>query len=64
MSANWILVLAIGWFCGFFIQTWFNDDIRVLPTYVVNFIRQKMQQFQVDSEYLGKINTKIFFFQR
>ena len=31
---------------------------RVLQTYVVNFISQKVQHFQADSEYLGKINTK------
>ena len=31
---------------------------RVLQTYVVNFICQKVQQFQADSEYLGKSNTK------
>jgi hypothetical protein len=31
---------------------------RVLQTYVVNFICQKVQHFQADSEYLGKINTK------
>ena len=39
---------------------------RVLQTYVVNFISQKVQHFQADSESLGKINTKkkisIFFF--
>ena len=40
---------------------------RVLRTYVVNFICQKVQSFQADSEYLGEIDTKKenlnFFFQ-
>ena len=31
---------------------------RVLQTYVVNLISQKVQNFQADSEYLGKINSK------
>ena len=31
---------------------------RVLQTYVVNFIFEKVQHFQADSESLGKINTK------
>ena len=35
---------------------------RVLQTYVVNFICQKMQNFQADSGYVGKINN-IFFFK-
>ena len=41
--------------------------VRVLQTYVVNFICQKVQHFQADSESLGKINNKKifkkFFFQ-
>ena len=39
----------------------------MLQTYVVNFICQKVQHFQADSESLGKINAKkkfsVFFFQ-
>ena len=40
---------------------------RVLQTYVVNFIFEKVQHFQADSESLGKIITKKnfkIFFQR
>ena len=42
-----------------------NRDLfsRVLQTYVVNFICQKVQNFWADSDYLGKIsNKKIFNF--
>ena len=48
---------------------WFNptEYFRVLQTYVVNFLCQKVQHFQADSESLGKINNKKifkkFFFQ-
>ena len=39
----------------------------MIQTYVVNFICQKVQHFQADSESLGKINNKKifknFFFQ-
>ena len=37
-----------------------NRDLfsRVLQTYVVNFICQKVQKFWADSDYLGKINKK------
>ena len=39
---------------------------KVLQTYVVNFICQKVQNFWADSDSLGKINDKkifkIFFF--
>ena len=38
-----------------------KDLARVLQTYAVNFICRKVQHFQADSEYLGKINTKLFF---
>ena len=31
---------------------------RVLQTYVVNFISQKVNHFWTDSDYMGKINTK------
>ena len=34
---------------------------RVIQTYVVNFICQKVQFFWPDSDYMGKINIKIFF---
>ena len=39
----------------------FFIHIRVLQTYVVNFICQKVQHFQADSESLGKINNKKIF---
>jgi hypothetical protein len=38
---------------------------RVIQTYVVNYICQKVQKFWPDSDYMGKINIKknfIFFF--
>ena len=31
---------------------------RVLQTYVVNLICQKVQDFHADSDYVGKINNK------
>ena len=34
-------------------------SFRVLQTYVVNFICQKVQHFLADSEYLGKINIEV-----
>ena len=43
------------------VQTGFNPLFRVLQTYVVNFICQKVQHFQADSGYVGKINNNFFF---
>ena len=41
-----------------------DQNIMVLQTYLANFMCQKVQHFQADSKYLGKINTKknYFFF--